>query len=213
MTFFFFTYLSNQMELLITSIEQSKLAKMSAVLTEHGIESDFSSDTLTIGDPFTTKPIYQYHLYVDSKNLELANKLLIESKIFEEELNENFEDVDFGDDEELNIENINNNVISKGRNIGTLDDFEIPTSENIIDGYEKGKTYLIIIGYISAFLGGILGIMLGSNFLYLKSTKKDGTKKIIYDNSTRQHGLFMMIIGIIVFFGYLIYKVYNLISI
>jgi len=212
MTFFFFINLKNSMELLITSIEQSKLANMSAILTENGLESDFSSDTLTIGDPFTTKPIYQYHLYVDSKNLELANKLLIDSKIFEEELNENFEDVDFGEEEETNEDN-QAYAISKGRNIGTLDDFEIPTSENIVDGYEKGKPYLIVIGYISAFLGGVFGIMLGSNFLYLKSTKKDGTKKFIYDNSTRQHGLIMMIIGIIVFFGYLIYKIYNLLSI
>jgi hypothetical protein len=201
------------MELLITSIEHSKIAQLSVLLTQNSIESDFSSETLTIGDPFTSKPIYQYHLYVDAANLEKANSILIDSKLFEDELNENFETVDFDedDDNEHGEEQVVQSI-SKGRNLGTLDDFDIPTYENIDGGYETGKKYLIIIGYVSAFLGGIFGILLGSNFLYLKSTKKDGTKKFIYDNSTRQHGLIMMLIGILMFFCLLIYKINNLLS-
>ncbi|MFM2226299.1 MAG: hypothetical protein RJA07_2501 [Bacteroidota bacterium] len=199
------------MELLVTSIEQFKLAKMSAILTEHGIESDFSSDTLTIGDSFTSKPIYQYHLYVDAKNLEQANYLLIKSKIFEEELNEQFEDVDFEDDE-IDETQTNTDGYSKGRNIGTLDDFDLPTSENINGGYEKGKSYLIVVGYISSILGGIFGIMLGSSYYYLKSTNKDGNSKYIYDINTRKHGLFMILIGSFVILCSIIYFLFKLIS-
>jgi hypothetical protein len=199
------------MELLITSIEHSKIAELSVLLTQNSIESDFSSETLTIGDPFTSKPIYQYHLYVDAANLEKANSILIDSKLFEDELNENFETVDFDEDDEHGEEQAVQSI-SKGRNLGTLDDFDIPTYENIDGGYETGKKYLIIIGYASAFIGGIFGIMLGSSFYYLKTTKKDGTSKYVYDINTRKHGLFMLLIGSIVIFGSVLYLLIKFIS-
>jgi hypothetical protein len=179
------------MELLITSIEQSKLANMSAILTENGIESDFSSDTLTIGDPFTTKPIYQYHLYVDTKNLELANKLLIDSKIFEGELTE---------DESIDYSESNFQEDEQGRDIGTLDDFDLPNFAN--EKYAtRAKTYLIVIGYGIALLGGFISVAVGGRLYFMKISVDHGGEVYAYDEYTRKHGLNMIIIGSFMFVG------------
>ncbi|MEY2830286.1 MAG: hypothetical protein RIQ33_2144 [Bacteroidota bacterium] len=192
------------MELLITTIEQSKLAEMSVILTEHGIASDFSSETLTIGDFLTSKPIFQYHLLVDAINLETANKLLIESKIFEDELTENIEEVDFSEGNET-VESSSSNTYSKGRDIGTLDDFELPASENMINGNEKASQTYLFLGYTASILGGVLSLIVGYQLYYTKSNDTNGNI-YLYDNSSRKHGLRMMIIGTITFIIFLIIK-------
>jgi hypothetical protein len=184
------------MELLITSIEHSKIAQLSVLLTQNSIESDFSSETLTIGDPFTSKPIYQYHLYVDAANLEKANSILIDSKLFEDELNDDtenqFDENDFIEDE-------------KGRDLGTLDDFDLPNLSNERFA-SRAKPYLIIIGYAVAIFGGFIAIAIGGRLYHMKVNDDKGSDVYAYDEYSRNHGLNMMILagfmilgGIIVF--------------
>lgn len=57
----------------------------------------------------------------------------------------------------------------------------------------------IILGYISAFLGGFLGILIGWYLWNFKKTLPDGQKVYAYSEHDRKHGRTIFIIGIIVF--------------
>jgi hypothetical protein len=64
---------------------------------------------------------------------------------------------------------------------------------------EKGSVIWTTIGYISAFLGGILGLAIGLNLWTSKRTLPDGTRAYIYSAGDRRHGMIITIIGGIMF--------------
>ncbi|NOS91895.1 MAG: hypothetical protein HOP30_08230 [Cyclobacteriaceae bacterium] len=55
-------------------------------------------------------------------------------------------------------------------------------------------------GYLFAFAGGFLGILIGYSFWTSKKIIPNGTKVPMYSNEVRMHGFRIMIIGIIMFF-------------
>ena len=62
---------------------------------------------------------------------------------------------------------------------------------------EKGSTLWTTVGYISAFLGGILGIAIGLNLWTSKRTLPDGSRIFIYKEKDRKHGQYITLIGIV----------------
>ncbi|HEV7622365.1 MAG TPA: hypothetical protein VGO09_11550 [Flavisolibacter sp.] len=73
---------------------------------------------------------------------------------------------------------------------------------------KAGDQFLIVIGFISALLGGILGILIGYRFnrsMHHKNTVKD---YYIYNQKTRDLGSIMMAIRAIVLFFSIIYRLY-----
>lgn len=62
---------------------------------------------------------------------------------------------------------------------------------------EKGSTLWTTVGYISAFLGGILGIAIGLNLWTSKRTLPDGSRVFIYTEKDRKHGQYITLIGIV----------------
>ena len=63
---------------------------------------------------------------------------------------------------------------------------------------EKGKTSWIIAGFITAFMRGLLGVILGWSYWTDFKKLPNGEKVHRFDRSTRQKGKTMMIIGLIV---------------
>src|SRR6185503_17025204 len=53
---------------------------------------------------------------------------------------------------------------------------------------EKGNIAWIVLGYILAFLGGIMSLVVGVPFLVAKKTLPDGCRVYVYDKGTRTHG-------------------------
>lgn len=82
--------------------------------------------------------------------------------------------------------------------LGRLNDLRKP---------EQGKKAWIIFGYIFAFLGGLLGVIIG--WSHWKATKIDPTGKrfYVYNESTRKSGKTIFLIGILSFILWLIIKV------
>ena len=61
---------------------------------------------------------------------------------------------------------------------------------------EKGNISWIIAGFATAFLGGLLGVILGWNYYTEYKKLPNGEKVYRFDSSTRKKGKVMMIIGL-----------------
>jgi hypothetical protein len=70
----------------------------------------------------------------------------------------------------------------------------------------------IIVGYITAFLGGVLGIFIGWHLLSFKKTLPDGQRVYEYDTNARKHGQKILIIGIVCLTFGLCYKIIRMIN-
>ena len=79
--------------------------------------------------------------------------------------------------------------------------------DELIKEGEPGSPVFITIGFISALLGGLLGIIAGYIYSSSKRTSLSGTKYYAYDKRTRDFGSAMMIIGIVVLLFSFLYKV------
>lgn len=64
---------------------------------------------------------------------------------------------------------------------------------------ESGNSLWTIVGYISALLGGLLGIVIGLTLWRAKKILPNGERIFIYKPSDRWHGMVISIIGIGIF--------------
>lgn len=64
---------------------------------------------------------------------------------------------------------------------------------------DKNQKYWIIIGYISSFLGGLIGIFIGWHMHNHKRTLPNGDRVYGYSVSDRKHGIRIFVVGIIFF--------------
>jgi hypothetical protein len=78
--------------------------------------------------------------------------------------------------------------------------------ELVKDG-EPGDPVFITLGFISAILGGLLGIVAGYIYSNSKRTSLSGAKYYAYDKRTRDFGSAMMIIGIVVLLFSVLYRI------
>jgi hypothetical protein len=74
---------------------------------------------------------------------------------------------------------------------------------------ESYSSTWMIIGYISAFLGGFLGIAIGLSLILMKKKLSNGDKVYVYNEQNRKHGKWITIIGLIVFLSYTIWRIYG----
>jgi hypothetical protein len=99
--------------------------------------------------------------------------------------------------EELEKRNVNiNNIRSEKQAKQKI------TQEQYAKG-RKGNELYIVICFVSAFLGGIIGIVGGYVYSQSKHSDEFGTKYYVYDKATRDKGKIMMVIGLFVFVGLL----------
>lgn len=66
----------------------------------------------------------------------------------------------------------------------------------------------VIAGYIFAILGGAIGMLIGWHLYYYKKVLPDGNTVYGYSQNDRKHGLRILIIGVISFLTWFIYKVF-----
>ena len=78
--------------------------------------------------------------------------------------------------------------------------------DELVENGEPGNSTYITIGFISAFLGGFIGIIAGYIYSRSKRTSLSGNRYFLYDQKTRDSGSTMMWIGIVVFIISICYR-------
>lgn len=64
---------------------------------------------------------------------------------------------------------------------------------------EKHNSFWIVVGYIFAILGGIIGLIIGWYIVSSKKVLPNGERVYTYNESDRKHGKIILIIGIPIF--------------
>jgi hypothetical protein len=72
---------------------------------------------------------------------------------------------------------------------------------------KKIRNYWVFRGYIFALLGGLVGIAIGWHLLMGKKTLPNGDQVYSYPVSDRKHGLRILIISVVCFIGWVVYRV------
>jgi hypothetical protein len=70
---------------------------------------------------------------------------------------------------------------------------------------EEASPVLIILGYLFAFCGGLIGLAIGVALFTLKKTLPNGNRIFVYTKNTRTHGIFIALIGVLMF----LFLIYN----
>jgi uncharacterized membrane protein YfcA len=64
---------------------------------------------------------------------------------------------------------------------------------------KRASAWLLVIGWVSAVLGGLVGIFIGAYLATAKAPAGGGETTFKYDDYSRKQGIPMAIIGLIVF--------------
>lgn len=74
---------------------------------------------------------------------------------------------------------------------------------------ETGSGIWTSVGYISAFLGGFIGIAIGLSLWKSKKTLPSGDRVYVYNSNARLNGMYITILGLIMFITYMIVFLLN----
>jgi len=95
----------------------------------------------------------------------------------------------------------------------TIDEENIAAQRmEVLQKPEETKSFWIVVGYVSAFLGGIFGILIGWLLSTSKKTLPNGERIYAYGDVDRRHGQRMFFIGIVVIVIAVGMRVYNLMN-
>ena len=72
---------------------------------------------------------------------------------------------------------------------------------------EESQRVYIIIGYVSAFLGGFLGVFIGWHLLTFKKTLPNGNRIYAYSENDRKQGNRILIIGVVFIVIWILYRI------
>jgi hypothetical protein len=99
------------------------------------------------------------------------------------------------------VEELENEMNKRGVDYGKIrvqNEHRKQVLSEILDKGEPGNKTFIIIGFVSACLGGLLGIIAGYIYNQSKRTALSGERYFAYDQKTRDLGAAMMFVGLLV---------------
>lgn len=79
--------------------------------------------------------------------------------------------------------------------------------QKAITGGEKAPKLLIFAGYLLCILGSPIGFLLGIHILTSKKTLPDGSRVHLFDADSRDHGLTIFVISLLVLGGLMIFYI------
>lgn len=192
--------------------DQNSAKELSELFAEQNIEFVVVDNSLSFDPTFANNGFgTEYCIKIKKSDFEKANKILADKS--ENETNEIDEDyylLSFTDDELIEVitksDEWNKFDISlakkllkdKGKEITPEKIKEIKRQRILeLSKPEEGQKGYIILGYITAFLGGLLGIFIGWHLLTYKKTLSNGNRIYAYSENDRKQGNRLLTIGYI----------------
>lgn len=99
-------------------------------------------------------------------------------------------------------------LLERGREISpeTLDALKAERLRELARPEGSQRTW-ILIGYLTALLGGFLGIFIGWHLSSFRKTLPDGNRVYAYSNADRKQGSRIFVLGVIVMAAWVLYRV------
>jgi hypothetical protein len=183
------------------------------IFNKKNIPSVLDEDKPVLDNPITGQQldILPYHIKIPAEHFTEADKILRHS-IDSADADEDYYLLSFSDDELLEVIEKKDEwgsydyalalklLEERGITLGP-DDFALLQAKRIKDlsTPEKGTNWWIVAGYLSATLGGLMGIGIGLYMITAKKTLPDGIRIHTYNSKTRRHGSFIFSLGLIAF--------------
>jgi len=191
-------------------------------LDSHQIKYVIVEESFSFDPSFAmNNALKEYAVKIRSEDFEQANQLLKQDEEIEvTEIGKDYYLFTFTDDELMEViaradewspfDFVLARKILAERSKAMTDDTIAAIEEQRIEELkvpEPPQTLWIIIGYIFAALGGVLGIFVGWHIANYKKTLPDGERVYEYSDSDRRHGKIIFYIAIVVTAIAVIYKV------
>ena len=202
---------------------QLQANELKSLLEKNGIDSTVANNIPSLDATFSGSTLlHEYEVRIPQVDFELAEKIL--DKDTEDLLNEIPKDYylfDFTDEELYEIlqkrdewnafdYSLAQKILQKNGKSITQDYLAELKNERLseLSKPDENQKTLIIAGYIFAILGGAIGIIIGYSLWKSKNTLPNGKKVHSYNADDREHGLYIFVIGLIITFIAIIWRIY-----
>ena len=190
--------------------DQNSAKELGELIAEQNIEFLLEDNSLSFDPTFANNGFgKEYCIKLKKSDFEKANKVLADKS--ETEINDIDKDyylLGFSEDELIEVISKNDEwnkfdvslakklLKEKGKEI-TPERIEVIRQQRILElsKPEEDQKVYIILGYLSAFLGGLLGIFIGWHLLTYKKTLPNGSRIYAYSENDRKQGNRILIIG------------------
>jgi hypothetical protein len=206
---------------------KAEAEELMQLLHEHNIQSSLAKDSNDLEGTIAGTVISNtFEVRLFENDFESAENLL--AKITEENLGEVEPDyylLQFSDSElkEILVNSYEwseydvalSKKLLKERNISfDIDEINILKEEKLkkLSLPENGQIAWIVFGYVSAFVGGFLGLLIGYFLWKTKKNLPNGKKVFVYNDSIRNHGLRIFVISVVLFPIFFLVKFFDKIS-
>jgi hypothetical protein len=194
------------------------------ILQRHNITYTIEEESLTFNPTFVlnNELANEYAVKIKSEDFEQVNQLLVEEETTNiDEVEADYYLFKFTNDELIDLitkadewsafDYLLAQKILTERGITINDKYLAELKEKRIEELkepETPQTTWIVVGYMAAFLGGILGIFIGWHLLSSKKTLPNGEKVYDYNEHDRKHGRNIFYLSIIIFAIAVVIKVF-----
>jgi len=194
------------------------------ILQRHSITYTIEEESLTFNPTFVlnNELANEYAVKIKSEDFEQVNQLLVEEETTNiDEVEADYYLFKFTNDELIDLitkadewsafDYLLAQKILTERGITINDKYLAELKEKRIEELkepETPQTIWIVVGYMAAFLGGILGIFIGWHLLSSKKTLPNGEKVYDYNDRDRKHGRNIFYLSIIIFAIAVVIKVF-----
>lgn len=192
------------------SLEQAR--EIEKLLNDNNIPTAINDNTSKLDASFSGGNLQnQFELIVETKDFEKAEIILEQNaELLISQVDENYYLYDFSDEELYEIllksdewsELDNKLAVQILQKRGKAVDSEIlnvlkKERLQVLSKPEESQTPWIIVGYIAALLGGLIGIAIGYSIWKAKKTLPNGQSVYSYNENDRREGKRIFILGLI----------------
>lgn len=204
--------------------DHNSAKELGELIAEQNIEFLLEDNSLSFDPTFANNGFgKEYCIKLKKNDFEKANKILTDKAVKEiNDIDKDYYLLSFSDDELIDVVSKSDEwnkfdvslakklLKERGKEI-TSEEIEKIKQQRIVElsKPEEGQKNYIILGYITAFLGGLLGIFIGWHLLTYKKTLPNGNRIYAYSENDRKQGNRILIIGAIFLVFWVTIKILN----